>query len=157
MKQDPARRSKLANFAIQEKNWKLEQLKSRQRAASERYASAATAANELARKIDQSQEELNRALNDETALDLDTIQSARAYLFQCHDLQQEYNANLRNAAVQAAQADVDVRHAALTVRALEQVKGRADQEVRRALETRSQESDIELWMQSALNGDGDDR
>lgn len=156
MQHNPTRRGKLTGLVMQEKNWDLETLKDRQRAAAERFKSAATAASELAQEIENTQGQLSRALNGECALDLGTIQATRAYIVERSNLHKQYVAELRRAEQRASHADIQVRHAALTVRALERVKDRADAEVQRVTETRLQELDIDLWLQSALAGDNDD-
>ncbi len=156
MRDDPNRRSKLTGLAVQEKTWDLEHLKVRQRAAVERFETAATAADEVAREIENTHGQLSRALNGESVLDLGTIQATRAYLAERSNLHKQCVAELRGAAQQASQADIQVRHATLSVRALERVKGRADRTIREIMEMRLQELDIELWMQSALAGESDD-
>ena len=156
MDRKSARRSKLTGLAVQEKSWDLQALRDRQRLAAEQFETAATAASELAREIEDTQGQLSATLNGERPMDLDSIQATRAWIADRSSLHKQYVAELRRAAHQASQAEIQVRHAALTVRALERVKDRADREVRKSVVLRTQELDIELWLQRALHGEEDD-
>lgn len=156
MQNNPDRRRKLSGIAVREKTWDLEDLKDRQRVAVQRFETAATAASELEREIENTQGQLTRALNGERSLDLGTIQATRVYITERSSLHKQYVAELRHAAHQASEADVQVRHAALTVRALERVHDRAHREVRQNTVKRLSELDIELWLQSAINAAGED-
>ncbi len=154
MNSDPVQKKKMTDVAVQSENWRLQDLRVCYRAAEERRQSIADKADALAREIDDTQSRLSFALNG--TVDLQAMQATSAYVLERSELHKRVVKELRAAASQASESDVQVRHAALTVRALERVRTRAETDIRDALEKRLQELDVEHWVQSSLSGDSDD-
>lgn len=156
MNKNPARRSRLTELAAKRQSWDLEDLKAKQRLALDAFEKAEKAVEEVAEDISRAEQHLGRVMSGQCSLNLAEIEAIRIYMSEQQSRYKKFLANFRRASIIADQANSRVKHAALAVRALGNVKHKADTEVLALSEQDLLEQNMELWLQRAYgerNGD----
>lgn len=141
------RRSRLMQYKIKEKSWDLEDLKKHNRIAKDALAQADKALNEVDNAIGETEDVIRQALCGRIDLDLEVVETARQYLTLQQALREQRLMEQQQATQKMDQAETQLKHAALYVKALEQIKGKSDREISRVRENKLSEQIAELWLQ----------
>ncbi|TQV73414.1 hypothetical protein FKG94_17065 [Exilibacterium tricleocarpae] len=150
MSSDYERRARQADISIRVESREVEKLRLRQQQASASLVAAQQALDEVEAAIAATESAMHKAVTAGPSLDLDALQAARHYLAERYRTRQQGQALLQRAQQKAAQADTELKQAALQVKALERVRETSQKTVLREREKRSNEQLTEQWLQHRL-------
>jgi hypothetical protein len=132
---------------IKQTSWDLEDLKKDHRNAKDALMQADAALDEVETVIGETEKTIRQALEGQIDLDLEVIETARQFLAEQQVLRKQRCKEQQQATQRLEQTESRLKHAALYVKALEQIKAASDKEICRLQENQMAEQTTELWMQ----------